>query len=244
MNFSPSAAGQLVYQLTRGTTTDVWTLDRLDAAPRQLTNDGVSGSPQITNDGSKIMFNSRRDGGVPHVWMMDADGSNVHQVTRGKGEGLIAMAPDASWFLHASGSNEVWRATPAGQKTKFCDACFIVALSPDGQSIAYAYWKQEGARASRWLRVTSADGGNARLDIAWSNGSQLRWTRTGDALTYMRDLNGATNILMQPIGGGAGRQITTYKNGRIVSYAWLPDGRLILSRLDISQDAVLITNFR
>ena len=45
--------------------------------------------------------------------------------------------------------------------------------------------------------------------------------------------------------GGPPKQLTDFKEGKIFAFDWSPDGKdLLLSRGDVSNDVVLISDFR
>jgi hypothetical protein len=110
--------------------------------------------------------------------------------------------------------------------------------------VAYGYFRKEGERAFRWLRVAPVAGGQPKLDISWAEGAQLHWTAAGDGLLYAKETNGVANIWLQPVGGGPPRQLTSYRSRGIAAYALMPDGKVLLSRATPTLDAVMVTNFR
>ena len=56
-------------------------MDADDSNPVQLTfNNAFDGQPSFSPDGSKIIFTSDLSGNSD-VWVMDADGSNLTQIT-------------------------------------------------------------------------------------------------------------------------------------------------------------------
>ena len=73
-----------------------------------------------------------------------------------------------------------------------------------------------------------------------TQGGTLWWTPSGDAVTYRR----GANIWEQPLDGSPAKQLTRFKSGRISTYAWLPDGKLLMARREDVTDVVLITDFR
>jgi Tol biopolymer transport system component len=73
----------------------------------------------------------------------------------------------------------------------------------------------------------------------------LLWSPDGKSLQYLLTQNGATNIWEQPLDGGKPRQLTTFQSGRIFDFHWSRDGkRLLMTRWEVSSDAVLINNLR
>ena len=52
------------------------------------------------------------------------------------------------------------------------------------------------------------------------------------------------NLFLLPLKGGEPRQLTRFREGAIFSYAWTPDGKIVLSRGEVKTDAVLITDWR
>jgi Tol biopolymer transport system component len=74
--------------------------------------------------------------------------------------------------------------------------------------------------------------------------TRLRWTADGRGLTYA-DVAG-TNVWVQPIDGGAPRQLTTFADSRkIANFAWSPDGKqLAVARAVTTSDIVLLKGVR
>jgi hypothetical protein len=75
--------------------------------------------------------------------------------------------------------------------------------------------------------------------------SRERAGRRGDGLQYTMTQNGASNIWEQPFPGGDPKQITRFSSGRIFDFNWTADGKqLLVTRGEISSDAVLLSNLR
>ena len=73
----------------------------------------------------------------------------------------------------------------------------------------------------------------------------LVWTPDGRGVTYIDRNAGYQNLWLQPINGGAPKQITTYKGGGVFYRAWTRDGkRIALIRGEQINDALMITDFR
>jgi Tol biopolymer transport system component len=73
----------------------------------------------------------------------------------------------------------------------------------------------------------------------------IRWTASGDALTFVRTKDGVSNLWSQPINRGPARQITNFTSGLIWRHAWSRDGNyLAVARGNFSLDAVMLTDLR
>ena len=70
----------------------------------QLTTEGDCGEPYFSFDGSRIIFQSKREGRqYDQIYMMDADGSNQRLVSTGRGRATCSyFFPDGRTVLYAS----------------------------------------------------------------------------------------------------------------------------------------------
>ncbi len=72
-----------------------------------------------------------------------------------------------------------------------------------------------------------------------------RWAPDGRALIYVDTRGDVSNLWTQAIDGGTPKQLTDFKQGRIFSFDYSPDGkRIALSRGTINNDVVMISNFK
>src|SRR5262249_20811733 len=122
------------------------------------------------------------------------------------------------------------------------------AISPDGTSIA-CYSKQQG-RNSPWELTVLSFGRNdvvKSFPIPMSVSQQWhgpRWTPDGRALTYIVDHGTWSDLWTQPVTGGAAHQLTDFKEGQIVAFAWSGDGRyLACARTATITEIVLVEHF-
>ncbi|MFN8418012.1 MAG: DPP IV N-terminal domain-containing protein [Anaerolineae bacterium] len=108
--------------------------------------------PVWSPDGTKILFTSNRDGGTDHLFVMDADGSNVVQVTH-----TGAYNYGGHWFPSAGSNKIIFHSSQNGENLDIylidVDGSNLTRLtydaawdanpqfSPDGRSIIFESWR-------------------------------------------------------------------------------------------------------
>jgi WD40 repeat protein len=114
--FDPSGAGGQI---------DIYRLQLADGRVTALTSTpGDDGTPALSRDGSRVAFQSDRNGGC--LYVMDADGANVARLTTGCSKGFPkAWAPDGSLIGWAG-----------GRRSDFDQPLDIQVIRPDGSGRA------------------------------------------------------------------------------------------------------------
>jgi Tol biopolymer transport system component len=200
---------------------------------RLTTDPGEDFSPSWSADGDQIAFRSDRTG-TDAVFLMNADGSNVHQwKLAGHPEGL-AWAPNSAkiaysggarddentngdiWVINPDGTGHVRVSGPPGYTNEF------PSWSPNSRRIAYASTRAVvGDDRSLW--IVNADGsGRRRLSPA---GRHSSWSPTGTRIVFARaGARGARQLwLVNPNGSNRQRL-----GGFPAEFpAWSPDARSI-----------------
>lgn len=240
--------GKVVYALNSGGNFDLYLLDPREGTPKQLTaNSGNNNYPVVSPDGRYVVFSSDRTGGLC-LWRIDIDGSNPQQLTN-QTSLTPSFAPDSRTIVYVAQANKFTLSTvsidggepqqltknPSGQPV----------FSPDGSQIACLYAQQPNA--PQRISIIPATGGSSIKDFSQPSGFTLpiRWTADGKALLYGITRRGVTNLWMQPVEGGAPKQLTNFTSDRIHSFEVSRDGRqLVLSRGTRSSDVVLFGGIR
>jgi serine/threonine protein kinase len=248
--------GKIVYASKASGNLDLWMMNGDGTNQRQLTeNSRINNHPAVSPDGRYIVFASDR-AGAPNIWRTDIDGSNARQLTKGSGEDNPQFSPDGKWVVYTllgAGKPTLWRVSiDGGAPQQLTDKyTAAAAFSPEGQSLACLY-RDEQPNAPLKLAIFPVEGGQpTRVFDAPTLTEEVslvlspRWTTDGRALTYVVTSAGVSNIWLQPINGGAPRQLTEFKSDRIFSFEWSRDGKqLLVARGMVASDVVLISNFR
>lgn len=242
-----AADGRVFYSSTENQQPDLWSMKADGSDAKRLTHDGCL-FPSVSRDGRLVAYVSA-EGGIHHIWRMDANGENRKQLTDGDGESYPCIAPDGRSIVYTpqgKARNTLWRIAidggPPEQLTHEGMAIKAV-VSPDGKSIACTYRKNE---ADKWkIAVFAADGGTPLKAFAlpYPYHQVIRWSPDGHALNYIDRCDGVFNIWRQPLDGSLPTQITNFTEDAIFYYDWDHEGQLIAARGAKIRDIVLIRNF-
>ena len=137
---------QIAFTVDRAWNEEVYVMNADGTNPRNLSNRlGFDAYPDWSPDGSRIVFSSNRHGDriPPTLFVMDADGSNVEQITRGRFAKKPKWSPDGKRI--AFGDNAVYVFNAEGRapwrvssRPKVKKAMILEGWSPDGQQILYS----------------------------------------------------------------------------------------------------------
>ncbi len=241
--------GRVVYTSRAGGNLSLWITNPDRTGQKQLTTDPHNHlAPAITPDGRYVVFGSDR-AGSQNIWRIGTDGSNPKQLTRGEADLYPQCSPDSQWVVYTAnngGKQTLWKVPIDGgdpiQMTNFISARAVI--SPDGKQLACAYLDEQGT-SPRWAAaIIPFEGGQPLKTFDVPRQRQrmiLRWSLTGQELTYIVNRAGISNIWSQPVDGSPAKQLTDFKSNQIFSFDWSRDGKLLgLARGAASSDVVLI----
>ncbi|MBX3057565.1 MAG: PD40 domain-containing protein [Anaerolineae bacterium] len=156
-------------------------------------NEADDGNPQWSPDGTRILFESYRDG-QGEIYVMNADGSGQTRLTtNGAFDGMPSWSPDGAkiafssnrsgayriWVMNADGSNPVQLSNQPYS--------FRPQWSPDGSKIAYdADGNNDGWQELWWM---NADGSNQQAELTATNNTDLwvgSWSPDGRYIAITR----------------------------------------------------------
>lgn len=235
-------APRIVFDSNRDGSDEIYLMDPDGSNVRRLTNVGrkeiSSRVPDWSPDGSRIVFQSNRAGRWGDLYVVDAAGGNLRQLTDtpGSSEGAPAWSPDGGsvayvrsgiaadgtradaqiWIIDASGANPR-QVTSEGRN-------WYPAWSPDGATIAFASDRDGdvdvylmGRDGANVRQLTNSDGANG--GPAWSpDGSRIAFdsTRDGNYELYVIDTDGSNT-----------RRLTYTPRRSEARPTWSPDGKQI-----------------
>jgi eukaryotic-like serine/threonine-protein kinase len=246
LSWTPDA--RLVCMSDESGTAEIWIMDGEGKNKKQLTsNAGVNVYPSVAADGSYIVFNSNRgnDPNVFQVWRMNLDGSNPKQLTQGASAFYPTITPDGKWVVYAvlseSGMPNLWKMPIDGGEAVQLTTNLSAwpKVSPDGKFIACQYHDEQPNSLPK-IAIIPIEGGQPVKTFPIQQ-SQVTWTNDGKGIMYVDRKGGVSNIWLQPIDGGAPKQLTQFQSDNILSYAWSRDGKqMICSRGNETTDVILI----
>jgi serine/threonine-protein kinase len=204
-----------------------------DTEPPQIcVLDEADGVSQVTEDlqfeqvdpatwspsGRQIAFSAGSEGAGHDLYVIDADGSDLRQVTSSEPGHMGAVwSPDGEWIASSRGC-DLWLVRPDGSEERVLfpappETCLAaLAWSPDGQELALMYWR--GSLASK-VWVINRDGSDPRQFYAFEppveSGGWVGWSPYGQrVLCWLADEG--RGLLIQADGSGQAQEIN-----------WMPD---------------------
>ncbi|HTC68972.1 MAG TPA: cell wall-binding repeat-containing protein, partial [Acidothermaceae bacterium] len=230
--YSPDGT-QLMYWSTQGSNKEVIVIANADGTNAHVVWDDSLGVlsadlgflPQWAADGSAIVFNTFPVGctscletGSPNqVWIVNADGTGVHQVLNANGIEHVTWSPDGLWL----GGDGLERVHPDGtSRTQLGSGLGGAPVwSPDGSAIAYT----GGVGTNTAISIANADGSNARAvvtdpSLASSNYFDVQWLPDGSGLVFEVQTSTASLIKTVKVDGTGLRTVVNGQDPVVPTY--------------------------
>ena len=165
---------QIAFDSNRDGNDEIYVMDADGSNQQRLThNPGWDVDPDWSPDGSQIVFMSDRHGGTGlplNIFVMDADGSDVRQVTDVFLAQQPKWSPDGEWILFMEGEifairpdgTDLWQVSVPKPNT----AMSLGGWSPDGKQILYVEAINSSVNDTTPVIATLAPDGRAEV-ISW-----------------------------------------------------------------------------
>jgi eukaryotic-like serine/threonine-protein kinase len=227
--------GKILYTADDGKNVNLWTRDADSESVNQITFEASKKfRPAISPDQRYIVFVSS-SAGATNIWRIDADGTQLKQLTSGSYEDMPSVSPDGRWVIYRGGGSVSKIPIDGGTPVKLLSfpgkSMLFPALSPDGTMVAFFIneghagqnWKLEVYNLDTLKQVKAFD-----LPETARPFSGVRWTRDNKGLTYVNTSSGASNLWIQSLDGGEPKWLTDFKDADLISFDWSADGEQII----------------
>lgn len=193
--------------------------------------EGTVLSPRLSPDGQHVAYVSFA-GGMPHVRIMDLDGSNDRALLAGPPAMSFAPAfsPDGrkiAFSMANAGNTDIYVVSSNGGFPQRLTATPGIdtapSFSPDGRSIAF----ESDRGGAEQIYVMNSDGsGQRRVTFSAGSHASPAWSPKGDLIAFSR-WNGATLSIGVVAPDGSGEKMVT--NGwQDERPSWAPDGEFLV----------------
>ncbi len=245
---------RILYASSASSNRDIWTINADGSNQKQLTADaGENIQPVASPDNRYIVFSSdRATVGVQNIWRMDADGANPVRLTGGGGEFQPVVTPDGKWVIYTSEAatdaknspRTLWKIPIDGGEPLqlISNPSQWADIAPDGKT--FACWYKTDEKSPWKIAVFPIEGGEPLKILDITPVSPVHWTPDAQAISFVKTVEGVSNIWSQPLNGGEPKQITDFTTEQILNFDWSNDNQLICSRSITNRDTLLISNFR
>jgi eukaryotic-like serine/threonine-protein kinase len=184
-----------------------------------------------------------------NIFRLDVQSGTATVVTNGKVEQNPVCSSDGKFVLYSKleKGRQVLMEIPVGggEARQLTDKLVnFGAVSPDGKQIAALAVEGQGANAKPMIEILPSGGGLPVKSFPPSRfiSGLFQYSADGQSLYYPITEKGVSNILMQPIAGGAPSLVTNFDNLFLYGYDYdWKNKRLAVARGRTNSDVVLIT---
>ncbi len=247
--------GRIVYSSSITGNFNVWQINPDGTEKKQITNDNDSNVfPCVSFDGRSILVNSNKKGSR----RISFDGKDYEDNEWKKyfgGGGCMTSENSILYYSYEDklrgfvkldfNTNQKTLVFPANDST-IPESVQQLAISPDGKKAIYVSWDEKLKKIDSQImdletkRKTPIVFPPSAIDDNSNAHYNFRWTNDSKNIAFVDSQNGVSNILLYPNDGGKPKQLTDFKDNKILSFSFSRDGKqLAVSRGTILSDVVI-----
>jgi Tol biopolymer transport system component len=242
---TPGSNGRIAFQMDFGRGAEIYTIRPNGLGIKQITEvRGSAEEPDWSPDGTRIAFGA--EDGPKGLWIVNADGSHLHQVVAAGAGPQSAFTPDGThlvydcfdcpggqgiFLVRADGSDAPGTrltTNPSGY-----EGDTNPEVSPDGQTVTFVRRKAEGELQA--LFAVDIDGTHVRRLVPYRFNVFIKhdWAPDGQHIVFSSPIDGQANVYTVAPDGSARSQLTHVdRNEAAAAGSYSPDGRWIAFRLE------------
>jgi tricorn protease len=229
---------------------DIWTVPAAGGEARLLVSHPANESrPWYSPDGRRLAFISARTGNGD-IYVLTLDSGDLKRLTfDDSNDQLDGWSADGRWLYFTSssrdisGMNDIFRVSVDGGTPMQVSADaylneYFSAPSPDGGAVAFTgygfgfsqWWRKGHSHIDEseiWLMRFGAKPSYEQISEGGAKEVWPMWSKDGRTIYYVSDRSGAQNVWARDLSGKP-RQITQFKDGRVLWPSIAYDGRTIL----------------
>ena len=229
---------------------DIWTVPAAGGDARLLVSHPANESrPLYSPDGRRLAFISARTGNGD-IYVLTLDSGDLKRMTfDDSNDQLDGWSADGRWLYFTSssrdisGMNDIFRVSVDGGTPMQVSADaymneYFSASSPDGGAVAFTgygfgfsqWWRKGHSHIDEseiWLMRFGAKPSYEQISEGGAKEVWPMWSKDGRTIYYVSDRSGAQNVWARDLSGKP-RQITQFKDGRVLWPSIAYDGRTIL----------------
>lgn len=230
---------------------DIWTVGANGGEARLLVSHPANESrPLYSPDGKRLAFISTRTGGGD-IYLLTLETGDLMRLTfDDANDQLDGWSRDGRWIYFTSssrdisGMNDLFRVASSGGTPMQVSADryaseYWAAPSPDGETVAFT---ARGLTASQWWRNGRSHIDQCEIWLMSGKGYERftdggvkemwpMWSGDGRQIYFVSDRGNTQNVWVKPLGGAA-KQITKFKDGRVLWPNISYDGKQIVFERD------------
>jgi serine/threonine protein kinase len=181
------------------------------------------------------------------IWRSEADGTGLRRITEGKRDMFPMCSPDGKTVFYVDTAAQAYMKVPIdGGKAERVGTMYAATaegydIARDGKTAVLGTYDFKGQKPN--ISLVSLESGKELRTFEYDPRHRgiLRFSPDGKGIVYPIREKGVDNLWVQPLDGGAGRQLTNFPTLKIYWYQWSADGKsLALVRGDSPSDLVLI----